>query len=439
MHLYYVLICQDERNKSLTPCIVLFTLTEITVASLHALRVEGSTRAMYGSSIKHWFEFVDQRETIAGNYLMESCTQEDKTQFACIFAAYCFEKHYSVDSSFSALRDYFISNMRVVDFIDGNVIVQSARSAVRKRLLNLKKEKSRDISSPFRLGVPKQAPTAYEMIKDLRNWCVGLNNQVILNNWQIYLGVAVQYCFGLRASNVCWKGPKTRHVLNSNDVVYETVDHRFFFRHEVSTSGCVASDFVAVHLLPETCKTGKWGNEILSVHCRTPEENLLQKDLIWWSLVTMANHNELFFSHSYTDSKGLYQNKKLINREVSTAMKQTASRLGLDPDWYTTHCNRIGAATDLSAVLGKEEALKVLGWTSDAGLSYARIGSRENSFSILREQKNLTIPEILRMKAFSRASSPNPNLSSAPVRSVSQAVSTGETGQCQLSGLAPVI
>jgi hypothetical protein len=153
----------------------------------------------------------------------------------------------------------------------------------------------------------------------------------------------------------------------------------------------------------------------------------------------MANHNELFFSHSYTDSKGLYQNKKLINREASTAMKQTASRLGLDPDWYTTHCNRIGAATDLSAVLGKEEALKVLGWTSDAGLSYARIGSRENSFSILREQKNLTIPEILRMKAFSRASSPNPNLSSAPVRSVSQAVSTGETGQCQLSGLAPVI
>jgi hypothetical protein len=378
------------------------------------MRVEGSTRAMYNSSIKHWFEFVDQRETITGNYLMEGCAKDVKTQFSCVFAVYCYEKHYSVDSSFSALRDHFITNMRPVDFIDDNVMVQSVRAAIRKKLLNLKKDLSRNISSSFRLGVPKQAPTTYEMIQDLRNWCFMPDQAVNLTNCQIYLGAAVQYCFGLRASNICWKGPRTKHFLKSNDVVLETLNHRFFFRHEVATSGCVAADFVAVHLLPETCKTGKWGNEILSLHSRTPEEDLLQKDLIWWSMVSVASHDELFFSHSYTDAKGDYQNKKLINKEVSSAMKRTASRLGLDPDWYTTHCNRIGAATDMSAVFGKEEALKILGWTSDAGLSYARIGSRENSLSILRENKNLTVPEILRMKAFSRVSIPNPNVPKIP-------------------------
>ena len=361
---------------------------------------------MYHSSLKHWFEFVDQRDTLQANYLMEGCEFEVKTQFVCLFASYCFDKQFSLDNSFSALRDYFISHLRSVDFIDDNVVVKSVRKAIRKKLLNLKREQSCNIGSSFRLGVPKQAPTTYDMIRDLRDWCFVPGQEVSLNNCQIYLGAAVQYCFGLRASNVCWKGPKSKHCLKSNDVVLETADHRFFFRHEVGSSSCSATDFVAVHLLPETCKTGKWGNEILSLHNRTPEEELLQKDLIWWSMVSVANHDELFFSHSYTNRGKRYLNKKLINKEISTAMKNTASRLGLDPDWFTTHCNRIGAATDMSAVLGKEEALRLLGWTSDAGLSYSRIGSRENSLSILGENKNMKTPDILRMKAFNRLSVP---------------------------------
>ena len=389
----------------------MYFLSALKLSILHANRLEGSTRAMYNSSLKHWFEFIDQRESIAGNYLMEGCDTETKTKFACLFAAFCFEKHFSLDSSFSALRDHFIVHFRAVDFMEANVFVQSARKSIRKEILKAKKEQSCNITSSFRLGVPKQAPTIYDMIRDLRNWCFVPDKEIVLKNAQIYLGAAVQYCFGLRASNICWKGPKTKHFLKSNDVVLETIDHRFLFRHEVSSSGFVVGDFVAVHLLPESCKTGKWGNEILSLHSRTPEEDLLQKDLIWWSLVSIANPDELFFSHSYMDQKNIYRNKKLIDREVSMAMKLTATRLGLDPDWYTTHCNRIGAATDMSAVLGKEEALKLLGWTSNAGLSYARIGSRENSLSILREKKNLTAHEILRMKAFSRASLPNPNYS----------------------------
>ena len=105
---------------------------------------------MYNSSLKHWFEFVDQRDTIAGNYLLEGCELEVTTQFACIFAAYCSEKHYAVDSSFSAMRDYFISNMKMVDFIDNNVMVQSVRAAIKKKILNAKKEQSSNISSSFR-------------------------------------------------------------------------------------------------------------------------------------------------------------------------------------------------------------------------------------------------------------------------------------------------
>lgn len=239
--------------------ICLFIHSAITLSTLHASRLEVSTKSMYNSSLKHWLEFVDQRETINGNYLLDGCDTETKTKFACVFAAYCFEMHFSLDSSFSALRDHFISNFRSVEFLDNNVFVQSARKAIRKKLLNLKKEQSRDITSPFRLGVPRQAPTTHDMILDLRNWCFVPDKEINFSNCQTYLGAAVQYCFGLRASNICWKGPRTKHYLKSNDVVLETFDHRFFFRHEVSSSNCVAEDFIAVHLLPETCKNRQVG------------------------------------------------------------------------------------------------------------------------------------------------------------------------------------
>ena len=123
----------------------------ILLSLLLASRLEGSTRAMCNSSLKHWFEFVDQRETIAGNYLMEGCEVDVKVQFACMFTVFCFDKHYSLDSSFSVLRDHFISNFSTVDFME-NVFVQSARKAIRKKILDVKKEKSRNISSSYRLG-----------------------------------------------------------------------------------------------------------------------------------------------------------------------------------------------------------------------------------------------------------------------------------------------
>jgi len=156
--------------------------SDSALAALHAMRVESSTRAMFNSLFKHWSEFVDQRETIAEDYLMEGCAKDVKTQFSCIVAVYCCEKHYSVISSFSALRDT-------------------------EKLLNLKKDLSRNIYSSFFLGVHKQAPITYEIIRDLRNWYFIPDQAVNLTNCQIYLGAADQYCFGLRASKICWKGP----------------------------------------------------------------------------------------------------------------------------------------------------------------------------------------------------------------------------------------
>ena len=136
-----------------------------------------------------------------------------------LFASYCFDKQLSMDNSYSALRDYFISHLRSVDFIDDNVVVKSVCKAIRRKLLNLKKEQLCSIESSFRNGLPKQAPTTYDMLRDLRDWCFITGQEVKLSNCQIYLGAAVQYCSGLRASNVCWKGQKSNHYLKSNDVV----------------------------------------------------------------------------------------------------------------------------------------------------------------------------------------------------------------------------
>lgn len=372
---------------------------------MHADRLEASTRLSYDKAARHWLNFVETRPTLSGDVYLETCTENDKTTFACLFADYCFQHSLHMDSSFSAMRHLFISSGKSVDFMTDNPLVTSARVSVRKRILNVQKEKSRQEGSGFRLGLPKQAPATYDMIKDLRDWYYARGSVPSLKDRQVYLGVATQYCFGLRASNICWKGrgdDKGKHALLSQDVILETDDYSFVMRHEVRSSEHLFSKFVAVHLLPLTCKTGKWGNEILSVYDRSPEEELLRDDLISWCIDTVGYAKELFFSYSYLNEKGRLINTKLTEKDVRTAMKGTAERLGMEPTWFATHCNRIGAATDMCAVTGREEALKILGWKSDAGLVYMRNGSRENSMSLIREGKNTSNLDVQRMMAFNR-------------------------------------
>ena len=52
---------------------------------------------------------------------------------------------------------------------------------------------------------------------------------------------------------------------------------------------------------------------------------------------------DLFFSYSFLNNKGYLINNKLTERDIGSAMKGTAERLGLQPSWFATHCNRIGA------------------------------------------------------------------------------------------------
>jgi len=393
--------------------LVQFYVTGIVLTSLHTDRLEVSSQLLYGSAAQHWYSFVAARPTLAGDVFMDACTEEEKSTFACLFADYCFQYSFHMDSSFAAMRHLFIVNQKSVDFMTDNAHVTSARVSVRKRIVSMQREKSRQDGIGYRLGVPKQAPATYDMIKDVRNWCFGNVTEPSLKARQIYLGVATQYCFGLRASNVCWKGrgdSKGKHALLSQDVVLETQDYKFVLRHEVRSAEYLHTKFVAVHLLPLTCKTGKWGNEILSVYDRSPEEELLRDDLIAWCVDTVAGADDLFFSHSYLNSTRRLVNSKLTERDIRSAMKGTAERLGLEPTWFATHCNRIGAATDMCAVVGREEALKMLGWKSDAGLVYMRNGSRENSMSLVREGKNSSNLDVRRMMAFNHPPNASDNI-----------------------------
>ena len=389
-------------------CCLMFIVDD-ALALLHADRLETGSRLTYERAAQHWYQFVATRPTLLGDEFMDACTDEEKSTFVCLYADFCFQQSFHMDSCFSALRHLFIVHKKSICFMTDNPHVTSARMAVRKRILNLQKGKSRQTETTYRLGVPKQAPTIYEMVKDIRSWIVEKGNVPTLKERQVYLGVATQYCFGMRASNICWKGrgeDKGKHALRSLDVVLETKDYNFVFRHEVRVAGYLPTEYVAVHLLPLTCKTGKWGNEVLSLYDRSPEEELLRDDLIMWCLDTTAGPNDLFFSYSYVNERKLLVNTKLTERDISGAMKGTAVRLGLDPSWFATHCNRIGAATDMCAVLGRDEALKILGWKSSVGLRYMRNGDRENSMSLLREGKNTSPLDVMRMMAFNQPTPP---------------------------------
>ena len=114
----------------------------------------------------------------------------------------------------------------------------------------------------------------------------------------------------------------------SQDVLLETDDNKFVFRHEICSSGYHYTKYVAVHFLPLSCKTGKCGNKILSVYDRSPEELILRDDLIAWCVDTQAGAMDLFFSYSFLNNKGYLINNKLTERDIRSAMKGTAERLG---------------------------------------------------------------------------------------------------------------
>ena len=76
-------------------------------------------------------------------------------------------------------------NGKSVYFMTDNPHITSARISVRKRIVVSQKEKSRDESVSFRLGVPKQAPTTYEIIRDLRDTCIGSGSLIPLKDYAI--------------------------------------------------------------------------------------------------------------------------------------------------------------------------------------------------------------------------------------------------------------
>jgi len=150
--------------------LVQFYVTGIVLTSLHTDRLEVSSRLLYGSAAQHWYSFVAARPTLAGDVFMDAFTEEEKSTFAFLSADYCFQCYFHMESSFAAMRHLFnVNQNNSVDFMTDNAHVTYARVSVWKRIVSMQREKSRQDGIGYWLGVPKQAPATYDMIKDVRN------------------------------------------------------------------------------------------------------------------------------------------------------------------------------------------------------------------------------------------------------------------------------
>jgi len=84
------------------------------------------------------------------------------------------------------MRHLFLLNRKSIEFMTDNPLVILARVSVRKRILNLQKDKSWLIDLDFRLGESKQAPTTYDMIADICALYFNVDTVPTLKDRQIF-------------------------------------------------------------------------------------------------------------------------------------------------------------------------------------------------------------------------------------------------------------
>ena len=206
----------------------------------------------------------------------------------------------------------------------------------------------------------------------------------------VYLASVTMYNFGIRFCNAGYDSKvKGKHALRRRDVVFEDVSDRRFNipqYHEFLVSEGVWADREAVRarikclvIFFHSSKVRKKIGRVEVLGRRSIHEEQFLEDLAMWilfdsglgcssrgeSLHTTFDADALVFTRCHCK---VYKTKgptwlfaRLLRSEVSDGAKLAAVQLGLDPVYFSSHCFKIAAITDMATEGESIEVVRRLG------------------------------------------------------------------------------
>ena len=249
----------------------------------------------------------------------------------------------------TGVKQTFILNAKPIDIFNNEIIKQSYKSA---RYSN---EEMRVASANLKSS--HQLPFTIDMIDKMEEmlWANGTWKKDECYKKAIFLAVATIYDTGRRISNVTHKNNKhdedhcirwgnVKFCLSQGDTQHTS---GLIFREHFHAMNYTLSDVVSIQLSFITQKQS-YVNNIVAVQpiiidrMSTRSSSLIDK-LTQWALVNANIEQEEFFTRNVEGTQ-----KKLLRRDVISAMKLAASSCGINPDRISSHSIRRVYATNLA-------------------------------------------------------------------------------------------
>ena len=344
--------------------------------------VKDTTTRDYRRYIPRWKEYINNLD-FGDNCLMDDLPLSSKLVLIINFMDKENEEGHDYSKAVTAVRCYLRDNLRGTEFFE-NELIAAARKSLRpnSRVLNERRV------TRIRL------PTPYEFVQWMR---IVYWDQGDIDTKMCYLGVAVSYNYGLRSSEYTHDNKlKGEHAVMAKDVFFVSRSGGRVMPWEIiSTSS--AESIVSGSLSVVSSKTITDGiARTLFLSRVSPIESQLLDDILLCCIESKVKATDIFFSRYKADKRGIVRRKQLIPKMVSAALKAAAVTFGLPESMFSTHCNRIGCASDLAAYgLQDPDLKKFIGWKSDSSFLYQR-GSEKDP-SALRagaSGRSLTISDV---------------------------------------------
>jgi hypothetical protein len=180
------------------------------------------------------------------------------------------------------------------------------------------------------------------------------------------------------------------------------------------------SRIVRIHMLLRSAKNSRDGTVRRLVFQRSfGEDGSIQTDAestLVGDIIEFAKSAD--FSEADSNLQFLSRRKDLrvlkLNRfHVTQSLKDAAVHFGLDPEFFSTHCHRIAAASSLSqAGYGDEDIRRFIGWVGKSSQLYERdFQLRPSTLRLLEQGYSISLTDTASMvppRAFAKTKSSNP-------------------------------
>ena len=362
-------------------------ISPVDLANLKRIRgISAGTKEGYKQAWPFWLAYLESRNQLQITFLSDLSLRVSRVivaNFVVWLAEVKLKSESQIKTIFSGLRNAFLSAGEDVTIFADPLISYAKRAFA---------EEPRDTSIRRLQGVngKLRLPACFEFLRVLRDWALSSHSIDGQYRLMVYLASVTMYNFGLRFCNAGYDSKvKGKHAVRRRDVVFEdTSDRRFSIPqyHDFLVAEGIWGDREAVRtrikclvLFFHSSKVRKKVGRVEVLGRRSSYESQFLEDLSLWllfdsglscSLISVTtqpsfNGDDLVFSRSHCKT---YKRKgptwliaRLLRSDVSQGAKMAAVTLNLDPVYFSSHCYKIAAITDMSSEGESAEVVRRLG------------------------------------------------------------------------------